>query len=418
MRALPILVLLTGCFGSGPVPLGPSTATVVMQLPVTTACNSAQYIDDVALGPDLGIAIATPYQGNDSGNCGGQQPDRPVDVYGFNISLGRDHSKIVGQAGMSHGDKHPHACAAEYWAYADPSNNQNLLVNDGTSAMLQLANPMGTVDPAGFASDATAAYLEGWVANGGGDSGIANPDFPPCDNCGGTQTTSGASFTQFVFNGGTSQLPITLPSGDEPACEEVEDCLVDAGGMLWFVTRNLGEGAGRVWSFPAASTGTLAHLPAISLAGNRTFTGLAADATHVVWSLGPDFTQVHASENDCEIYANDLATGTTTMLLQTSKFSCAGIALDPATEDVYFAAVHVLVTDTGNNGNNYALHGDAVGRVSIADQTVETLALGFAGKATGPRRVLVDGSDLYLVDPLAVGRMPLTELDGKLDLPP
>ena len=85
-------------------------------------------------------------------------------------------------------------------------------------------------------------------------------------------------------------------------------------------------------------------------------------------------------------------------------FSCAHLSIDAT--HVYFAIVSI---------GNQRMRGDGIGRISIADQTFESLDLGIQGESAGPRRVYLAGDSMFAVDPFVVAAIKKTALDGKQD---
>ena len=103
------------------------------------------------------------------------------------------------------------------------------------------------------------------------------------------------------------------------------------------------------------------------------------------------------------------------MVFQTTKFSCMDAALDGTS--IYFAIVSVPVQNDCGSCSPQDMHGDGIGRVSLVDGTDEELALGVSGVSTGPRRVYLDGPDIFSVDPFVIAKLPKSALDGKHDFP-
>ena len=64
------------------------------------------------------------------------------------------------------------------------------------------------------------------------------------------------------------------------------------------------------------------------------------------------------------------------------------------------------------------IHGDGIGRVSLDGMTFESIAFDMKGTYAGPRRVLLDNDSLYAVDPLAIGKIAKSALDGKQEIAP
>jgi hypothetical protein len=92
------------------------------------------------------------------------------------------------------------------------------------------------------------------------------------------------------------------------------------------------------------------------------------------------------------------------MILQSSTYSCWGLALDATHAN--FTVVHAYSTSTnGSNGGQQQtlLVGTRLGRVPLAGGNPEFIDVGDA-KYYGPRRVLVDDTYVYGVDPRVVLR--------------
>ena len=96
-------------------------------------------------------------------------------------------------------------------------------------------------------------------------------------------------------------------------------------------------------------------------------------------------------------------------LLATTRFGCVDAKL--ASGYVYFSIV-ALYSDINS------MFGRGLGRVSIADRTIETIDLGIRGPYAGPRRIFPIGDQLFLVAPLVMARIDASVLAGKQDLVP
>jgi hypothetical protein len=133
------------------------------------------------------------------------------------------------------------------------------------------------------------------------------------------------------------------------------------------------------------------------------FVGLAASDSYVAWAAAPEPSPgstgcwVWSSLKDGapkEIFDSDLA--------QTS-FSCSGLAIDATY--AYFAMVEVYVPPAGVDSS--VLLGKGIARVPLAGGPLETVPLQ-ADRWYGPRRVLVDDTYVYAIDPSYVLRFPKT----------
>jgi hypothetical protein len=91
------------------------------------------------------------------------------------------------------------------------------------------------------------------------------------------------------------------------------------------------------------------------------------------------------------------------ILLQATTYSCWGLALDAT--HAYFTVVHAYSTSNGSNGGQQQtqLVGTRIGRVPLAGGSPEFMDVGDA-KYYGPRRVLVDDTFVYGIDPRVVLR--------------
>jgi len=133
------------------------------------------------------------------------------------------------------------------------------------------------------------------------------------------------------------------------------------------------------------------------------FVGLAANDSNVAWAVapepnpGPTGCWVWATQKvgaPKEIFDSDLA--------QTS-FSCNGLAIDDAY--AYFAMVEVYVPPAGVDSS--VLLGTGIARVPLAGGPLQTVPLQ-SDRWYGPRRVLVDDTYVYAIDPSYVVRFPKT----------
>ncbi len=431
MRALPCL-LLCACYGSGPLPQQPAEATVVFAAPLPTEdqiCNGS-YIGDVAIGAGSGFATLLPYvptQNNDGngGNCnngGGIAPVVAINVFAFDKTGADVAGTMVGQAGQSNGSTRPRLAAdgtGVAFAFSDEQQqpqNAITIMSTGSGTTGQLIGTNSPFNAVGIVADATALYIAGTQQMGGGTE-LGNPEFPCCAPVFGQQPSQDnqlGSIPLGIGAGTVAQLPVALPGlFDIP----LKQSLVATDTSLIVIGTDMSN-APIIESFPKAGgsatmLGTLQQMMGTNPIGPA---GLAADSAHVAWSatFDPDLTGPHG----CFIWAFDLTQSTMSMLLSTQSFSCMDLAVDATS--VYFAIFTVGDNgdDQNNNGNNQ-MSGIGIGRVSITDSSnVEAIALGFSGLGTGPRRIYLDGDDIYAVDPLVIGKIPKSALDGQHDFSP
>ena len=143
--------------------------------------------------------------------------------------------------------------------------------------------------------------------------------------------------------------------------------------------------------------------------------GLVATDEHVAWTMAPSYDNVSGSSREnqpkhCAIGVFDLATSALVQpaLLDTNQFSCTGVATDD--EFIYFAIVEL--TDRQH------FHGVGIGRVSIETRAFESIALSGGGGSRGIRRLFVDDTDMFLVDPFAVVKIAKRAFAGKQEIAP
>ncbi len=163
---------------------------------------------------------------------------------------------------------------------------------------------------------------------------------------------------------------------------------------------------------------------------------LAADATHIYWVAGPEPGKVMQAPLDLSTsslvmnvsngVAAGLATnGTTlawsattlgagcsiwaagTLIFQTTAFSCMGLAIDK--DHAYVAKVSSQISNN-NSGTTTWVQGMALERVDLAGPSTQTASeLDLASlRYYGPRRVLIDDTFVYGVDPAYVVRVAKT----------
>jgi hypothetical protein len=133
------------------------------------------------------------------------------------------------------------------------------------------------------------------------------------------------------------------------------------------------------------------------------FVGLAASDSYVAWAVAPE---PNPGSTGCWVWATQKAGAPKKVfdsdLAQTS-FSCNGLAIDGTY--AYFAMVEVYVPPAGVDSS--VLRGTGIARVPLAGGPVETASLQ-SDRWYGPRRVLVDDTYVYAIDPSYVVRFPKT----------
>src|SRR5262249_21784485 len=138
---------------------------------------------------------------------------------------------------------------------------------------------------------------------------------------------------------------------------------------------------------------------------------IAASSKWVVWTSTVDFYLANTSS--CAIGAWNLQTMTPGPMWATDSFSCTDVAL--AGDSVYLPIVHLEGTNPNEDKN---LKGDGIGRFDWVSGDFASASFGVFGRTTGPRRVLVDATDIYAIDPTAIVRVPRAAINAHHDFMP
>jgi hypothetical protein len=420
---------IAACFGAGPTPGNPSDATIVFGVdPTLTNGCVGHYIGDVAFDADHGYAVTLPYVPTNCG--GGTPPQEPQGVYEFATAGGS--ATMIGNAGSSPSAmtnaQPPRVIATprgprwEYLAAATNvgSGSSPMVVVDsvgGVTLMLTSTNIGGTFGPQGLVTDGTTLYVAtSELFHGSLDSN--DPDYLCCTN---SSMTSGqadsAEVRRFDPSGsgsGSGDGAFVVPAGTTIDCQGANRCYAASGGSLfWFNTKQImtvATSGGSVATFSTLAPGSNLSSPV----------GIAASPTKIAWAASINYlTPTSMPPQGCQITVADPATpSSATAILTTSRFSCMDVAIDDTY--AYFAIVSVTQNGDTNGGGNPPLvvHGDGVGRVPLAGGQLESLALGFVATKGGPRRIYLDATSLYAVDPQVIGKIAKTALDGRHDFTP
>jgi hypothetical protein len=181
-----------------------------------------------------------------------------------------------------------------------------------------------------------------------------------------------------------------------------------AGQVYWVDSTPVGGEVGRVMASAKATWGADAghRIGGIQSFGGQGvgFVGLAASDTYVAWAAAP---QPYPGATGCQIWAS--AGGAAPKQLVDSStapapFMCNGLAVDQ--DSAYFAIVDVYVPPAGPG--SALLVGTAIARVPLAGGTMQTVSMQ-SDRWYGPRRVLVDDTFVYAIDPNYVLRFPKTD---------
>lgn len=415
MRQLALLLLIPACFGEGPEPTLPSEATILFSVPRPTQqhCSNSRFIGDVALGTGKGYALTLPYVPNNN-NCGDSGPGGapvitiPVSSFGMTTSS----SIQVGTAGQSdpYSGTRPHIAAAgdlAAWTYLDRTTSQSGEVVVSTSAQLTTKLPMsnGFFLPIAMTADATAFYVAGVQTSGfnGKSSDVNDPTYPCC----GTYGTPG-DISSHIYKVTPAGAVTTLPTAPKFNYLTLKSALVSNSTSLFFTeyaqpinsaSATLVNGVRKDGSLPVM----LGMIPS----SQGVPVGLGASDSYVAWASSVKYENPPYPDGFCNVGAYDLAAGMAIPTLYHGDFSCLDAAVDAT--HVYFAIVDI----TSNGSEN--MFGIGIGRVSLADKTFESIRIGTSGAATGPRRVYLDGENIYAVDPFVIASIKKSALVGKHD---
>ena len=406
--------VLGACFGAGPQPQAATDVQVVFEPPVASgSCAVQSYVGDVVLDAGTGYAAVMPYLPSNCDQTGaGPQGDEQID--GFPLDGGSPSGSVVQDLGMtSVNESRPPRLGLDggslVWLYEVSGMSLSLGPPgaplegsiSGGAAMTFPGNPIQVWND-GSALDVAMTMPEGGQLPGD----PATPAYPCC----GDNTPR----ADMVYEGAvtTGQNPTVTLAGQQAVVAELKQPFASDSGHTYYVG-SVGSG---LQIDDLASTSPVAMLsPQVS---NYAPVGLAAQGGGLAIAVAPALLDNGPPPAPgCEItYFQPTANGspvpTPAPILKTSKFSCMDAAIDPPY--IYFAIVEAA--QNGNCGNcGPDLHGAGIGRVSFDGQTFESIALGVAGSQSGPRRVYVDGGEIYAVDPLAIIRIDESKLAGVHD---
>ncbi|HSN25347.1 MAG TPA: hypothetical protein VLT45_03650 [Kofleriaceae bacterium] len=397
------VAVVSACFGDGPTPTAPSGATVLFSTEPGQSCNAGTYIGPIAFGSDHVYVSFLPYQpvgGSCHGGGGNIQAEQSVFAY----PLAGGTLDKIGSAGETNGGTHVQlAATGSGVAYAyNEAASTSLYVEPG-HVTYQSMN--GTELPIGmfaFGSDLYVGAVNNTNTTGGLD--VTSPTFPN----GGVGSISNGS-------GQVMQVGTGMATPWTPSCGGLDRCLVANGSSFTYVAPPSTGGSWTLLQQPLS--GGSPTVIATSTQNGQAPLGLDTDDHQIAWSTTESCVQpMGGGSFNCAMYScNVLVYDTTaampkpTTLLSTQKFACVDAKL--ANGYVYFAIV-ALSTE------NQQMIGRGIGRVAIADRTLETLDLGIETPTAGPRRIFPVGDQLFLVDPFVLARIDASALNGKHDFTP
>jgi hypothetical protein len=411
MRALP-LALVCGCFGAGPEPTEATEAEILFSLPlgpiVESNCQPRPYVGGVALGDTHGFVITHTYLPACEGGNQGPNNQLPVVVFEFPKIKGppRALDNMAGSIGIGGGGKPRIAAfgAEAVWAFTPMEGSTQTELRSRSNSITGLFSST-TRGASGLVLDATHTYIGG-TEDSFGNTQINDPRYPCCGSGGGNPQPTPSTFVQVTNTTNTTPSSFTAPDFN---AEHVKDCLVGNSTALFSLERS-GQAMTSVARRPKATPDAPTQLGQISVGRPG---GLAANETHVAWSITRDYVQPEDPDR-CAIFviAADGAMGAEQEVFATNRFSCLDVALDAT--HVYFTILALSQFEDQSDG---LLRHVGIGRVPLAGGMPEILDLGIIGPHAAPRGVFVDGDDLILVAPFAVAKLRKDALAGRTDVP-
>jgi len=396
LSVLPLLPLLLGACGSGPDPstTGGDTAGVLVT-------GLSGYVGSAVLDSQGQVYVTA---------------QESLDVVRFPpaLPLGSDWGAPVNQPEI----ELAFAGSTVWWA----ANNGNTSALWSSPEASFVSPPLATVsfpgilgsDVIGLVADSTAVY-----------AAVSTPIAPPPGTFPPTIGPSpdswqwpGSPAVDTAFDGTLYRIVPGTPATIQP--------LAPAGGITffpgfmqhvlaqsttevyWVDSTHVASNVGRVVAASKADWATdpghgVGAVPAVE--GLATgFVGLAANDSYAAWAVAPEPNPgvtgcwVWSSTKDglsTEIFDSDLAE---------TSFSCNGLAIDDTY--AYFAMVQVYVPPAGVDSD--VLLGNGIARVPLVGGGPLQTAPLQADRWYGPRRVLVDDTYVYAIDPSHVLRFPKT----------
>lgn len=421
-----LVLPLAACFGEGPVPTRADAIQIVYAVPTPPQgqeCSSSMYVGDVGIGVDTGYTVALPYQPQN--NCGGGSgpPQIALTVTTFDLAGSTPNGAVLGGGGAGQSNNPPRFAFSDrpVWAFT-PQGGNNLTLGPSQTSLQPGPTFMGG-NTVGVHADRQNIYLAVQQQPGF----VLDPDSPTFPCCGGSQNGNGKDVLVRVAAPtmpGTTVTPAAAPITDpgllQFANDEATNVLAGNSGHVYFLARG-DESKGHTATIGVVNKSdfTASTVDFIPSMPNVVPVGIAATDGHLVWIAANRAVGVGNGllAPGCWIWHRNLVTNTTTMLFQTTNFSCMGTAVDD--QFVYFAIVRSELPQDNCGGCTSPIHGDGIGRVSLADPAnFQSVAFGTTGLGSGPRRVYLDPVSIYVVDPLVIGKLPKDFLIGRRHFTP
>lgn len=433
-RLLFAFLLFGACFSSGDQPTLPGEVRTVFHVAESDdRCGPFMYIADVAFGETFGYAYTLPYfRETDGDMCPTNvQVELPVYRFGFAPTDEESSTEQVGNVGRSSQgfsvNSPPRVAASgpdsAAWLYGDSNDGARTNLVGASPALIPLQTAGGVgggYTPGGMAADTMTLYfaLKRSGSGGGGGGGMIrtwpnDPQYPSGD---GSTFPDDSTYDLFAKTWGDATAPDRLfeePGAPDPAiplepklnCIWAKQCMIDNFDSLFFIEhKDLTGTAGSLLTRWTKDTHVKSQLGIVE-AGKGVPVGFAATPTTFVFTV----SNREFSPLICELTSVDLApSGVITTLFNTMSFSCMDAAIDAT--HAYFAIVEV--TESGQR-----MRGLGIGRVALAPpHEFESIRHGITGQSRGPRRVYVGGgSEVYAVDPFAIGAIKKSAFEGRHD---
>jgi len=369
---------LGACSSGSPSTSGPVNGVVAVEF---IPCDNGQCVNeniaDVAL-EDGGALVARVRQGG-SGNVLSTILRANFDDGGV-ATLTDDTSAFEAYVGVLGG-------GAELYVAESQSVNQ-LTVHPATGGFGSSAPSGGGILVGSLGAGGAFYFASG--SGGGGPNGNGNGDI-----------NAGIWPSGIVIDGGIAANPLTgkiqrfdadggfaAPLDTDFLATYSRHLLATDGTNVYWIA---GPEPGTVMSAPM----DLSTKTAVTTIPKGVATGVAANATKVVWA-----TTSFGSPPLCAVGSG----GTT--IFETTAFSCVGLAVD-GTHAWFAVAKLAPLQGNGGNGSNTYLAGTALARVDLAGPATQSAAVVDVSSTRwyGPRRVLVDDTYVYGVDPSYVARV-------------
>lgn len=258
--------------------------------------------------------------------------------------------------------------------------------------------------PMALVVDDAALYVALVSSSQTGPGGSPDESYWPGTSAGGLGPASGDMIRVARADGAVQSAGMSQSTGPGFAFQYARHLIAQDARYVYTVT-NESQAAGPVpvdvvriekssWTAGPSKVAAIVNDPSMGVVG------LAARGSTVAWTAA---RTPSGGASGCEIGAvqtdGDGGVAAPRTLLQSGSYDCWGLALDDT--HAYFTVVHAA-SDPENGGGTFVV-GTRIGRVPLAGGSPEFVDVG-ASKYYGPRRVLVDDTYVYGIDPRVVLR--------------